>query len=327
MNTLKQPTQKQMIQIAECYANKSKNARQRKLQFGISLLTFVNIKLQTHCAYSGLPFTEKDELSLERIDNNLGYIDGNVIPVIRRLNNLRNDHTLETIDGAIDKCKKSIETKELHIGGLKAKAASLQSDLNSLEALPSEYTETVKKFVVPPKKLKTWVNLSNRADKAAEKLKMRRTLIKQAQSFVDGTSARKLKASKIKVQENLLKVHKEKLPQEEKNDRIFGKALRDLLVTFETVERSVVRQKDQTEILALRKQIEDIQKHIVLTLSNVDAIKAEIEDFETIKAGLQKFTNLSDSDRMKLNAGLPLEYSTLKAYKHTIASRCVAVSF
>ncbi|UNI74463.1 antisigma factor [Acinetobacter phage AB-Navy4] len=47
------------IKIAECFVNKAKNAKLRGIKFDMSLSTFANIKHQTLCAYSGMPFEEK----------------------------------------------------------------------------------------------------------------------------------------------------------------------------------------------------------------------------------------------------------------------------
>lgn len=73
-------------------------ASRRNKDFSMSLLTVRNIYRQTHCAYSGEAFGEGDDgLSLERIDCNLGYVDGNVIPVKLKYNSFRGNHTIESL--------------------------------------------------------------------------------------------------------------------------------------------------------------------------------------------------------------------------------------
>ena len=73
-------------------------ASRRNKDFSMSLVTVRNIYRQTHCAYSGEAFGEGDDgLSLERIDCNLGYVDGNVIPVKLKYNSFRGNHTIESL--------------------------------------------------------------------------------------------------------------------------------------------------------------------------------------------------------------------------------------
>ena len=100
------------VEIAEKYVQKAKNAKSRRMEFSMSLYSFSNIVTQTHCAYSGIKFDKKDNiLSLERIDNSIGYVDGNVIPVILKLNNIRDSHTLESIELEIDSIKAELDKK------------------------------------------------------------------------------------------------------------------------------------------------------------------------------------------------------------------------
>lgn len=68
------------------------SAEKRHKEFNLTLGYMKNILRQTHCAYSGEPFSDKmgpDLMTLERWDTDKGYVVGNVIPVKHKYNNLR----------------------------------------------------------------------------------------------------------------------------------------------------------------------------------------------------------------------------------------------
>lgn len=109
------------INILTCYLSKSENARKRKIKFDMSLITFANLKQQKFCQYSGIAFDQNTEhsFSFERIDNNVGYIDGNVIAVSNAINNERGSFTegelierLNTINEKIKLLKAAKLSKE-----------------------------------------------------------------------------------------------------------------------------------------------------------------------------------------------------------------------
>jgi len=69
-------------------------------------LTAANIRLlmaETHCQYTGKPFTPDDPLTFERVDNSKGYIPGNVIPVCKSANELKSNSDIKGL--AITKSK------------------------------------------------------------------------------------------------------------------------------------------------------------------------------------------------------------------------------
>lgn len=77
------------------------SATRRNKEFSLTLLYLNNIMKQTHCAYSGVKFSDDkssgDYMTLERLDNSKGYIDGNVIPVAHVFNSLRGSKTVEQL--------------------------------------------------------------------------------------------------------------------------------------------------------------------------------------------------------------------------------------
>lgn len=89
----------QEILVANRLVTTYGSARRRKKDFNLSIKYLSNILAQTHCAYSGEEFdtTDAGRLTLERFNNDLGYIEGNVIPVKNKYNMIRSDHTLENL--------------------------------------------------------------------------------------------------------------------------------------------------------------------------------------------------------------------------------------
>lgn len=76
------------------------SAKRRSKDFNLDFNYIKNILDQKVCAYSGEPFDnriEGEKLSLERFDNNVGYIKGNVIAVKKKYNTARSDLTLEEL--------------------------------------------------------------------------------------------------------------------------------------------------------------------------------------------------------------------------------------
>lgn len=76
------------------------SAMKRGKDFGLNLRYIENIACQKLCAYSGEPFAEgvnDDMMTLERFDNDAGYVPGNVIPVKRKYNSARASFTLEEL--------------------------------------------------------------------------------------------------------------------------------------------------------------------------------------------------------------------------------------
>ena len=68
------------LEIAKCYATKAEQAKSRGKEFAMPFTYFANLKAQTHCAYSGIELkcTGPNGFSFERLNNDVGYVDGNV---------------------------------------------------------------------------------------------------------------------------------------------------------------------------------------------------------------------------------------------------------
>lgn len=86
--------------VARRLAKTFESAKSRGKDFNLTFEYMANILAQTHCAYSGEKFTEfgLDALTLERWDNDKGYIIGNVIPVKEKYNSVRGNYTIEQLE-------------------------------------------------------------------------------------------------------------------------------------------------------------------------------------------------------------------------------------
>lgn len=90
------------IKVARRLDTTFSSAHRRNKEFNLDSLYLANILQQTHCAYSGVEFSPYGEngpnhMTLERIDNSIGYVKGNVIPVTHELNKMRGSFTMEEL--------------------------------------------------------------------------------------------------------------------------------------------------------------------------------------------------------------------------------------
>lgn len=87
------------------FSDKQKQAKLRGIHFDMSKETYANLLEQTHCFYSGIRFddSEQFQMSFERMNGNIGYVDGNVVTVCRIINTAKgNMETEDEIDKQIE---------------------------------------------------------------------------------------------------------------------------------------------------------------------------------------------------------------------------------
>jgi len=85
--------------MAKKYISKANRASKKGLDFTLTFAQYKRLMSRKTCAYSGLRFSEINEkrawknewlgLTLDRIDNSKGYIQGNVVPVCNGVNQLK----------------------------------------------------------------------------------------------------------------------------------------------------------------------------------------------------------------------------------------------
>lgn len=85
------------LQIAQKYISKAQRAKSSGIEFDLSFTTFKNMMRAKRCGYTGIELTEKrpnkkirtTDRTIDRIDNNLGYISGNVVAVCNSANQIK----------------------------------------------------------------------------------------------------------------------------------------------------------------------------------------------------------------------------------------------
>lgn len=84
--------------IARKYISKADNAKKYDIEFSLSLVSFKNLMSAKKCGYTGIKLTTPrggglpircTDRTIDRIDNTLGYISGNVIAVCHAANQLK----------------------------------------------------------------------------------------------------------------------------------------------------------------------------------------------------------------------------------------------
>jgi hypothetical protein len=105
------------IEVAKKMLNLKQSADSRNIKFDLSFLTLKKLMEQKRCFYTNINFEGKGDLalSIDRIDNKLGYIEGNVVACTVEMNRKKADITLEEIEmiyKAIKKVKKISPDKE-----------------------------------------------------------------------------------------------------------------------------------------------------------------------------------------------------------------------
>ena len=83
--------------VANYYVNKAQSARDRGVEWGLSLVSVRNMMRCTRCPYTGEELTipnlkaspKPTDLTIDRIDAKKGYVPGNVMIVSRAANNFK----------------------------------------------------------------------------------------------------------------------------------------------------------------------------------------------------------------------------------------------
>ena len=87
-------------QLCLKYLRLAKSAEDRGIEFGLSLATFKNLLKRKNCPYSGVKLINSgisNNVSIDRIDNSKGYIQGNVIACEITANQKKSNMSVEFI--------------------------------------------------------------------------------------------------------------------------------------------------------------------------------------------------------------------------------------
>jgi hypothetical protein len=101
------------LDVAKKMLNLKQSADSRDIKFDLSFVTLKKLMEQKKCFYTGRTLDSKGDyaLSIDRIDNKLGYVEGNVVSCTVEINRKKTDITLDEIEmiyKAIKKTKKGI---------------------------------------------------------------------------------------------------------------------------------------------------------------------------------------------------------------------------
>jgi hypothetical protein len=105
------------LDVAKKMLNLKQSADSRNIKFDLSFNTLKKMMEQKKCFYTGRQFDTKGDyaLSIDRIDNKLGYIEGNVVACTVEINRKKTDITLDEIEmiyNAIKKSRKGISVAD-----------------------------------------------------------------------------------------------------------------------------------------------------------------------------------------------------------------------
>lgn len=87
------------IEVAKKMVNIHASASSRNLEFNLSFDYVKKLLEYDTCYYTGVPFTEEGNhaRSFDRLDNDKGYINGNVVACTIDINGKKNNLTIEEI--------------------------------------------------------------------------------------------------------------------------------------------------------------------------------------------------------------------------------------
>lgn len=115
------------------YKNKKKDASSRGLEFSLSYETFCIVMTQPSCFYTGLKYRVANEISLERVDSDKGYVEGNVVSCLGYINSSKSDLSvkeMEVLLQRVDSGKRLLFTTGLDVNTLRSVCNSTRDYLN-----------------------------------------------------------------------------------------------------------------------------------------------------------------------------------------------------
>lgn len=321
------------ISIAECYIQKAKSAKKAGKRFEMSFTNFANLKSQTHCAYSGVEFEQSGDhtFSFERIDCNVGYVDGNVIPVSRFYNTLRSNiaHS-DDVQKVVNNLKSDIGTKLKELENQREQLAHLMclQEKYSADATPIVESKRIVKVKVRSDhpKLNTVWHLVEMHVGLGKKIERDKQLISQFKNQIEEMMmSSKSKENKVKA----ISSHKLHIQNLEKkivrNKHLLGKgmckshkAVWSSLNFVELETKEIVGWKKKVDhsdaIAAKQNTIAEIEKWL-------ENSQKRLNGYPVIYAALKRFENLSRMERFCVEMGYPLDTRPAKVYKQKLANK------
>ena len=96
------------LEVAKKMLNIKQSADSRNLKFDLSFDTLRKLMEQKKCFYTSRPFEPKGDyaLSIDRMDNKHGYVEGNVVACTVEINRKKTDLTLDEIESIYNAIKR-----------------------------------------------------------------------------------------------------------------------------------------------------------------------------------------------------------------------------
>lgn len=291
------------LEIAKCYATKAEQAKSRGKEFALSFTYFANLKAQTHCAYSGIELKANgpNGFSFERLNNDVGYVDGNVIVVAQELNQVRSNlATSADVLERIEFHKDAIRSRVKACNSAKAKIGSLKKRISDADETPTY--ELRDKLVIPAALHAHWRKIHTHNQGVQRDLNHVKQLIEENMIHIIKweTKASKHSKTKIKNLEIMNSHHKERV-------EFLTKALckyNGCIAKFE--KRACKVQVVSPKVQDWTNDLNTTTKLLEATLKNIDLINESICKLEIVAEGLKKFENLGKTDKYRVQLGLPL---------------------
>lgn len=85
------------LKLANKYISLKASSKTRNLTFDISLIEFKKIYNSKKCFYTNIPLIHGHNFSIDRVDNNKGYISGNIVACDKTFNMLKSNLTIKQI--------------------------------------------------------------------------------------------------------------------------------------------------------------------------------------------------------------------------------------
>ncbi len=85
------------IKIAKKLINLQNSAKSRNIPFNVSFNKLKQLMKRKTCYYTNTKFTETIVRSVDRVDNNKGYFDNNIVVCTVKINSIKTDLTIKEI--------------------------------------------------------------------------------------------------------------------------------------------------------------------------------------------------------------------------------------
>ena len=89
------------VVIARKLINMHDSATKREIEFNLSFKRLKRLVRTKKCFYTNIPLNfiryDEHQLTIDRVDNNIGYVDGNVVACSRKFNEIKGEITVDSI--------------------------------------------------------------------------------------------------------------------------------------------------------------------------------------------------------------------------------------